>query len=117
MEKVGKVKKNLNVVITGAARGIGRETVRAFNRVGALVIALDKNENGLRILSNETGCLTQVCDVTDILSVEAAFKMIMEKGISIDLLVSNALIPSVTINPMAKTISGIKNGISGTWQN
>lgn len=35
------------VIVTGAARGVGRETVRAFERTGAMVVAADRDAEGL----------------------------------------------------------------------
>lgn len=78
------------VIITGAASGIGRETVRAFCRNGASVIALDINKRGLDALSEELSCQTFVCDVTDAHSVDAVFQAIAETGVTLDILVSNA---------------------------
>lgn len=35
------------VIVTGAARGVGRETTRAFERSGAMVVAADRDQEGL----------------------------------------------------------------------
>lgn len=78
------------VAVTGAASGIGRETARAFSRNGASVVALDINEDGLRLLTSELGCKSLHCDVTDEKSVGAAFQVIAEQMKCLDILVSNA---------------------------
>jgi NAD(P)-dependent dehydrogenase (short-subunit alcohol dehydrogenase family) len=78
------------VAVTGAASGIGRETVRAFHKCGAIVAALDVNESGLDALVEEIGCRPLRCDVTNDSSVETAFQAIGEKLGGLDILVSNA---------------------------
>ncbi|MBL8327410.1 MAG: SDR family oxidoreductase [Rubrivivax sp.] len=52
-------------LLTAAGQGIGRATAQAFVREGAQVIATDIDEGLLRALREETGCTTQVLDVTD----------------------------------------------------
>lgn len=44
---------NRTALITGAAGGIGREVVRAFLQSGALVMAADVSEHGLKALQND----------------------------------------------------------------
>lgn len=61
--------KQRNIVVTGAASGIGRAVVELFLREGAKVLALDCNESGLDLLRGELGnAESLVCcaaDVTD----------------------------------------------------
>lgn len=57
-------------VVSGAAGGIGRETVIAFVAEGATVHALDRDEVGLRDLADAIpGIFTHVLDLTDLVAV------------------------------------------------
>ena len=47
--------KNKTIIVTGAASGIGRETSRILHRLGAKLLLLDLNEEGLLSLKNELG--------------------------------------------------------------
>jgi 2-keto-3-deoxy-L-fuconate dehydrogenase len=58
--------------ITAAGQGIGRATAVAFVREGARVVATDINAGALESLKAETGCTTQVLDVTNAAAVQAA---------------------------------------------
>jgi 2-keto-3-deoxy-L-fuconate dehydrogenase len=58
--------------LTAAGQGIGRAVALAFVREGARVIATDINADALASLAAETGCITQVLDVTDPAAVQAA---------------------------------------------
>jgi len=59
-------------LVTAAGQGIGRAVAQAFVREGARVIATDINADALASLAAETGCITQVLDVTDAAAVQAA---------------------------------------------
>ena len=58
--------------VTAAGQGIGRATALAFARGGARVIATDINAAALESLHAESGCTTQLLDVTDAAAVQAA---------------------------------------------
>ena len=58
--------------LTAAGQGIGRATALAFVREGARVIASDINASLLQSLAAESGCATQVLDVTDAAAIRAA---------------------------------------------
>jgi 2-keto-3-deoxy-L-fuconate dehydrogenase len=58
--------------VTAAGQGIGRAVALAFVREGARVIASDINAAALATLAAETGCTTQLLDVTDSAAVKAA---------------------------------------------
>jgi NAD(P)-dependent dehydrogenase (short-subunit alcohol dehydrogenase family) len=65
-----------SVLVTGAAAGIGRATVRAFLDQGARVAALDRNAEGLAETIADQGngrSLPLVCDVTDAEALAAAY--------------------------------------------
>lgn len=59
-------------VITGAASGLGAETARYLAEAGARVTAIDIDEEGVRRVAGEIGCLAIPCDVADARSAEAA---------------------------------------------
>jgi 2-keto-3-deoxy-L-fuconate dehydrogenase len=58
--------------VTAAGQGIGRAVALAFVREGARVTATDINADALATLAGETGCVTQLLDVTDAAAVKAA---------------------------------------------
>ncbi len=66
------------VVVTGAAGGIGREIVRAFDGVGARLCLLDRLETPLEGLTHPERHIVRVVDLTDIGSHEALLREAME---------------------------------------
>lgn len=88
--------KNKNVVITGAAQGIGKETARVFLSLGANValvdIQKDKLESTKTELSSEAKgkiCIA-VADISQKSSVDQAVQTIVKELGSTDVLVNNA---------------------------
>lgn len=84
-----------NVLITGAAQGIGYETALEFARLGYGVVGVDCNENALVKLKNEiealsANCLIYTCDVSDEECVRRVCADSLEKMESINVLVNNA---------------------------
>ena len=59
-------------IVTGAAQGIGRATALCFAREGALVWAIDRNEQELRELDKIESIRTRALDVTDAEGIGAA---------------------------------------------
>jgi NAD(P)-dependent dehydrogenase (short-subunit alcohol dehydrogenase family) len=92
-----KTLRGKQVVITGAASGIGLETARAFARQGANLVVSDINGTALEGLRHEiTGmgmgvdCFAQPCDVGSEASV-AAFAAAVQAAVGpVDVLVNNA---------------------------
>lgn len=83
---VGKV-----VVVTGGASGIGRASAIRLATDGAVVWAFDVNRGGLDSLVVEHSRITPIlCDVSDEVSVEAAFKTVIERQGRLDVVVANA---------------------------
>lgn len=86
-----------NVLITGAAVGIGRACAIKFALEGANVIALDLNKEKLcdlqnELMQNNAKFLALVCDVSDENAVNEAFKAAKQHFGKIDVLVNNAAI-------------------------
>jgi NAD(P)-dependent dehydrogenase (short-subunit alcohol dehydrogenase family) len=81
------------VIVTGAARGIGRAIVEAFLREGADVYAVDRNADGLERLASDARTERLHTGVADLSSAEAARRMV-DDGIrelgGLDVLVNNA---------------------------
>jgi len=75
------------VVITGAARGMGRAYADAFLARGDQVVGLDRSWADVPPLERAL-CLT--CDVTDSASIEAARHATLEHHSRVDVLVNNA---------------------------
>jgi NAD(P)-dependent dehydrogenase (short-subunit alcohol dehydrogenase family) len=73
-------------VVTGAASGIGRETVSVFKREGATVAALDRN-GSVRDVGAD---LSVVCDVADEPRVAEVFEQISSQLGRVDALVTSA---------------------------
>lgn len=74
---------NKNIIITGAASGIGRETAITASKLGANVIILDLSEEGLMETSSfldGTNHSHYVTDLTNTESISAIVKEIVEKN-------------------------------------
>ena len=87
--------ENKVVVVTGAASGIGRATAKIFAGYGASVIALDKNEEGVKktaadVVAKGQKCEAMVMNVREGDAVNKTFEMIAEKYGTIDILVNVA---------------------------
>lgn len=87
--------KNQIALITGSARGIGKEIARAFAQQGASVIISDINAEMAQATAAEFQAAgfsadSFACNVTDLKSVEEMVNKILDKHKSIDILVNNA---------------------------
>lgn len=82
-------------VVTGAARGIGRDLVRRFTEEGVRTVVLDVNDADLADLTTEladsgVASLQLACDVTDSASVGASIDSAVAAFGRVDILVNNA---------------------------
>lgn len=83
-------------LVTGAARGLGREIAAAFAREGAAVVAADLTADG----DPAAGVVPVACDVTDADQVAAAMALATERFGPVDVLVNNAGVS--TVSPVAQ---------------
>ena len=87
-----------NIIVTGAAKGIGKACVDYFLNSGDHVIALDVDEKALSKLNTENPKLTIFnCDVSKAKSVEHTIQKAIEKLGELDVLINNAGIQRYSI--------------------
>ena len=84
------IKNKKTVLITGAGRGLGRATAKAYHGAGFLVIASDINNNLLTDLEGREGFVTFQMDVTNEDEVNACALKVEKLFGRLDVLVSNA---------------------------
>jgi NAD(P)-dependent dehydrogenase (short-subunit alcohol dehydrogenase family) len=79
-------------VITGGGSGIGAATAKAMARQGAEVAILDRDLDAAKAVAKAAGgtALAVKCDVTDPISVRAAFDTVVSAFGGVDIVVSNA---------------------------
>jgi 3-oxoacyl-[acyl-carrier protein] reductase len=77
-------------LVTGAARGIGAATARAFTAAGARVALLDREPAEVGNVAEETGGTAFPADVTDDDAVRRAVDDIVARWGRLDILVNNA---------------------------
>lgn len=94
----------MRVLVTGAARGLGRAFVFALAESGASVMAADVDERGLEETAvTAPGTVgTVVCDVSDPAACEAAVEAAVSGLGGLDGLVNNAGIVTVTRAPTSE---------------
>jgi NAD(P)-dependent dehydrogenase (short-subunit alcohol dehydrogenase family) len=89
--------KNLKVLVTAGAGGIGLETARAFAAEGAKVHVCDVDKQALRKLARSDPKITRsTCDVSDRKQVARLFKEALATLGGLDVLVNNAGIAGPT---------------------
>jgi len=87
--------KGKNILITGAASGVGKSIAESFGRLGGSILLVDKNVNdGEKTTKGivELGGNAEFfyIDLSDIPSIETTVKNIIEKYKKIDVLINNA---------------------------
>jgi meso-butanediol dehydrogenase/(S,S)-butanediol dehydrogenase/diacetyl reductase len=81
------------VAVTGASRGLGLATAKAFAAEGATVAMLARNSADLiRVAKDVSGSLPIVCDVSNPKDVRAGFARIAAEFDGLDVLVNNAAV-------------------------
>jgi len=83
--------KDLKIVITAGASGIGSEVAIALSKAGAKIIICDIDESLLESFSNQnTQITTYRADVSNESEIQSFFKEIKNKFNNIDVLINNA---------------------------
>jgi 3-oxoacyl-[acyl-carrier protein] reductase len=82
----------MNIIITGASRGIGYQTCLNFSRKGNTVFAISRSEEGLKKLVNESGgkVIALPCNLSDENEIVRVSQRISSQVNSIELLINNA---------------------------
>jgi NAD(P)-dependent dehydrogenase (short-subunit alcohol dehydrogenase family) len=80
----------MNVLVTGASRGLGLEFVRRFSERGDHVFATARNPQKVAEWKSFSNVTPVALDVTDETSIKAAAKQVLESTDSLDLLINNA---------------------------
>src|SRR4029450_5447523 len=98
------------VVVTGAARGMGRAYVEGFLEKGARVVALDRSwvpmgvsgdrdDSFSRALDNRDDVLKLDCDITDDEQIQDAYEQTMKRFGTVDVLLNNASLRQIDLFP------------------
>ena len=113
MSLTGKV-----VVITGAARGMGREYVRWFLREGSKVVALDQSWEDVDDFSEELGgfeeALVVTGNITSDADLDAAYQATMDRFGTVDVLLNNASMRMRDVHPSA--VLNVLDSTDEQWQ-
>lgn len=111
-------------VITGASRGIGRQTALSMARAGAQLVLVSRNEERLRqvaaaVESSGGQALPVPADVTVEEQVSAMTKRTLERYGTVDILVNNAGDPGPTLPVQELSLAGwhqvIDSSLTGTF--
>jgi NAD(P)-dependent dehydrogenase (short-subunit alcohol dehydrogenase family) len=81
-------------LVTGAASGIGLAVARRFAAEGATVLFADRDAAGAERAAADVGGTASALpmDITDEASVIAAFAAVVDKGLTVDVVVANAAV-------------------------
>jgi 3-oxoacyl-[acyl-carrier protein] reductase len=78
------------VIVTGAARGIGKATAARFALAGAAVWMVDLDRDELEAAADQVGAFAAVADVSETADVERVVAEVIEESGRIDVLFNNA---------------------------
>jgi NAD(P)-dependent dehydrogenase (short-subunit alcohol dehydrogenase family) len=92
------------VLVTGAARGIGRAVVHHLVNAGASVFAVDIDAAGLHETYSQTAVCTRTCDVSDENQVTQTVAAAADTLGGMDGVVNSAAIVAVTRKPAADVV-------------
>ncbi|CAO4171607.1 SDR family oxidoreductase [Methylorubrum populi] len=84
---------NRVVLVTGAASGIGEAAARRFGHEGAILVLVDKNEDGLRRVAGEIAAgdvQTEIADLSDADQCRRVIEAAVARFGRLDVLVNNA---------------------------
>ena len=107
--------KGKNIIVTGAASGVGKELTKQMLKKGGLVAAVDINEDNLKTLKDELKSdklKTFVVDMGSIESIEKFRKDYIKEYSDVDIIINNAGIiqPFVKVEELdEKTINKVMN--------
>ena len=106
------------VVITGAARGMGEQYVRAFLKEGCKVVALDLSWDGVQEFSQELSsyeeAITLSGDISSDTDLDAVYQAAMDRFGTVDVLINNASIRMRDVEP--STVINVLDTNNGQWQ-
>lgn len=92
--------KGRRVLVTGASRGIGEATARAFAAAGATVALVARDAEALDSLATDLGGTFHPCDLADPAATAALVPTVEASAGPVDVLVNNAgLAPGWSRNP------------------
>ncbi len=77
-------------IVTGSARGVGREIAALFARSGATTVMVDVDEDELRAAADKIGGQAMVGDVASTSDVNGVVEAVLQQFGRIDVLVNNA---------------------------
>jgi p-cumic alcohol dehydrogenase len=109
-------------IVTGAARGLGREFVRVLARAGARVVAADVSDCSETVSPLGSGAIAVRADVTEMTSVEAMAASAREAFGRIDILVNNAALYATLKGGRFEKIdeaewdAAMRVNVKGIWQ-
>ena len=106
------------VVVTGAARGMGEQYVRAFLNEGCKVVALDLSWEGVEEFTQELNSyeesITLSCDISKEADIDAVYREAIERFNTVDVLINNASIRMRDIEP--STVINVLDTNNDQWQ-
>lgn len=117
--------EGLVVVVTGAARGMGREYVRGFMRAGAKIVATDLAWPPSGVSNDEDEFLTEIRDHPNVLAaimdvtidshVHRVFEAAMQRFGTIDVIINNAGLRQRDLYPPHGSVTLLDTEM-GDWQ-